>query len=228
MALFRFHGPETEPRIPVGEDLFLRRPLMEDYVAWAELRTVSRPHLAPWEPLWPADDLAKSAFRRRLKRYDEDSRADLAYPFFLFARDPDRPGDAAADTLLGGLTLGLVRRGAAQAATLGYWMGAPHAGRGFMSRAVPALLVHAAQDLGLKRIEAACMPENTASLRVLEKAGFRREGYARDYLCIAGAWRDHILFGILAREIFAQLAARQAGAGGAFGLPRPAGVDTKA
>ena len=98
------------------------------------------------------------------------------------------------ETLMGGLTLGLVRRGVAQACTLGYWMGERHAGRGIMTAAVKIANRFAFQDLGLRRIEAACLPTNKASIRLLEKAGFIREGYARRYLCIAGAWQDHVLY----------------------------------
>lgn len=166
--------------------LRLRPPQIADYAPWAELRQASRPFLQPWEPAWPADDLSQAAFRRRLTRYRQEIRADSAYPFFLV--------DRHSEVLLGGITLAHVRRRAAQSATLGYWMGAQHAGKGHMTEAVKALSRHAFTRLHLERIEAACLPDNTASVRVLEKAGFRREGYARGYLSIAGARRDHVLF----------------------------------
>src|SRR5262245_23850436 len=159
---------------------------MSDYDAWAELRAASRAFLEPWEPLWPSDDLTRPAFRRRIRRYAEEIHTDSAYPMFVF-RQKD-------EALLGGLTLGLVRRGVAQACTLGYWMGERHAGRGIMTAAVTIANRFAFQDLGLRRIEAACLPTNQASIRLLEKAGFIREGYARRYLCIAGAWQDHVLY----------------------------------
>lgn len=167
----------------------LRPPQSSDYAAWAELRQHSRSFLQPWEPNWPADDLSPAAFRRRLARYRQEIRSDSAYPFLIFERD--------SGILLGGINLSNIRRRAAQAATLGYWMGAPHAGRGIMTQAVAGLTRHAFARLGLERIEAACLPENMASIRVLEKAGFRREGYARAYLSIAGMRRDHLLFGRL-------------------------------
>ncbi|MCZ8186727.1 MAG: GNAT family protein [Beijerinckiaceae bacterium] len=166
--------------------LRLRPPQAADYPSWAELRQASRPFLQPWEPAWPADDLTQAAFRRRLARYRQEIRSDSAYPFFLV--------DRHSEAILGGITLANVRRRAAQSATLGYWMGAPHAGKGHMTEAVKALTRHAFLRLGLERIEAACLPDNAASVRVLEKAGFRREGYARGYLSIAGARRDHVLF----------------------------------
>lgn len=226
MALFRFGGPEPAPVIR-GDGVVLRVPRIEDYEEWARLREASRAHLAPWEPAWPVDDLTRAAFRRRIRRYEADIRADLAHPF-LILRETD-------GSMLGGLTLGLIRRGVAQACSLGYWIGAPHAGQGWMSRAVPVALRFAFEGLGLRRVEAASMPENLASQRVLEKAGFRREGFAREYLCIAGQWRDHVLFAILAREFAARatVLARHESSGdglhrkGGFGLPPGAGADTK-
>lgn len=172
--------------------LRLRPPAARDYERWAELRGRSRAFLQPWEPNWPADDLTPEAFKRRLARYREEREADMAYPFFL-----ERRSDGE---LLGGVNLNNVRRRAAMSATLGYWMGAAHAGHGHMSAAVPAICAFAFGRLGLLRVEAACLPENAASIRVLEKAGFQREGYARGYLSIAGARRDHLLFALLASD----------------------------
>ena len=96
----------------------LRGPQMADFAAWAELREASRKFLTPWEPTWPADDLTRPAFRQRLRRYAEDMRTDQAYPFFLFR--------AEDNALVGGLALANIRRGVAQAGSLGYWIGAPY------------------------------------------------------------------------------------------------------
>ena len=189
MALFRLSAePEGFPTLRRA-GLTLRPPRIEDYEAWARLRHESRAFLEPWEPAWPADDLTRDAFRRRLRRYAEEIRKDSAYPFLIFAGD--------GGPLLGGVTLGQVRRGVALAGTLGYWIGAAHARRGHMAGAVRALLDFSFGPLGLRRIEAACLPENRASIGLLEAANFRREGLAREYLCIAGAWRDHVLFATL-------------------------------
>jgi ribosomal-protein-alanine N-acetyltransferase len=186
MAFFRTVSPaETSPSI-AGHGVYLRAPEFSDFTGWAVLREQSRAFLVPWEPTWPADDLTRGAFRRRLKRYADDQRSDLAYAFFLF-----RQGD---DALIGGLTLSNVRRGVAQAGSLGYWMGEPFAGRGYMTAAVRALVPFAFNTLRLHRLEAACIPSNTASIRLLEKTGFTREGYAREYLCINGMWQDHLLY----------------------------------
>lgn len=171
----------------------LRVPRRDDFEQWAALRTASRAFLEPWEPTWPADDLTPAAFRRRIDRFQAEIHDDLAYPFFIVERETDR--------LIGGLNVANVRRRAAMSASLGYWMGASHAGKGVMSGAVRAMTRHAFRHFRLERIEAACLPENRASIRVLEKAGFRREGFARGYLAIAGVRRDHLLFGLIRSDL---------------------------
>jgi ribosomal-protein-alanine N-acetyltransferase len=188
VALFRL-GPTSENATYVrGEGVYLRPPEMRDFEAWAGLRERSRAFLTPWEPTWPGDDLTRASFRRRLRRNAQEIESDEGYPFLIFADD---------DKLLGGLTLGQIKRGVAQAATLGYWMGAPYAGKGFMSRATRAALGFAFATLRLHRIEAACLPHNAASIRLLERVGFKREGYARAYLRINGQWQDHLLYALL-------------------------------
>ena len=186
MSLFRAVNANEPPLTVTADKVTLRLPQMGDYEEWAALREESRAFLVPWEPTWPADDLTRSSYRRRMRRYSEDQRNDLSYPYFIFSNDDQK--------LVGGLTLTNVRRGVAQAASLGYWMGAPYAGRGYMSAAVRGLVPFAFTTLKLHRIEAACIPENAASVHLLERTGFVREGYARAYLCINGIWQDHLLY----------------------------------
>ena len=173
-----------------GDHVRLRPPRRSDYQAWAELRAQSRAYLQPWEPTWPADDLTRSGYRRRLDAYARERASGSAYRFLVFRIDDEE--------LVGGLSLSNVRRGVAQTATLGYWAGQPFAGRGHTTDAVRAAVRFAFKTLGLHRVEAACVPENDRSRRVLEKAGFDSEGRAREYLKIDGIWRDHLLFGIVA------------------------------
>jgi ribosomal-protein-alanine N-acetyltransferase len=192
MALFRLSKiAEPEPLLR-GDGIYLRPAVSGDFAAWVRLRSESREFLTPWEPLWPEDDLTRAAFRRRLRRQTDEMARDEAFSFLIF--------DAGADTLLGGLTLGGIRRGVAQSGTLGYWMGAPHAGKGRMTRAVAAAVRFGFATLRLHRIEAACLPENTASQTLLERNGFQREGLARGYLRINGAWRDHLLYALVEPE----------------------------
>jgi ribosomal-protein-alanine N-acetyltransferase len=186
MAFFRTVSLSDAVPAIAGDGVVLRPPQMADYPAWTALREASREFLKPWEPTWPVDDLTRASFRRRIKRYSEDQRGDLAYAFFIFRKEDD--------VLLGGVTLANIRRGCAQAGSLGYWIGAPHARRGHMTAAVKAVVPFAFGSLKLHRIEAACIPTNVASVRLLEQTGFRREGFARQYLCIDGIWQDHLLF----------------------------------
>ena len=192
MAFFRTVSfSEPMPAIP-GVGVTLRAPQSTDYAEWTSLREASRDFLVPWEPTWPDDDLARGAFRRRLKRYAEDQRSDLAYAFLIFRSEDN--------ALVGGLTLANIRRGVAQAGSIGYWIGAPFARKGYMTAAVRALVPFCFQTLRLHRVEAACIPTNLASVRLLEKTGFRREGYARSYLCINGTWQDHLLYARLQND----------------------------
>ena len=192
MALFRTVSfAESAPAIE-GTRIVLRAPQMIDFAEWAQLREDSRGFLTPWEPTWPADDLTRSAFRRRIRRYTEDVRTDQAYAFFVF-----RKSDEA---LMGGLTLANIRRGVAQAGSLGYWMGEAFARQGYMTESVRALIPFAFGPLRLHRLEAACIPTNTASMRLLENTGFAREGLARQYLCINGIWQDHLLYGLVGAD----------------------------
>ncbi|WP_294534335.1 GNAT family protein [uncultured Rhodoblastus sp.] len=189
-----FHLPRkktTSPRLD-GEGLYLRPAKSGDFEQWRHLRAASRSFLTPWEPSWPLDDLTKAAYHRRLARQDRERLEDQAYGYLIF-RTKD-------DALLGGLTLGNVRRGVAQCATLGYWIGEKYAGQGFMRKAVRAMLRHAFLEMRFHRIEAACAPENERSRRLLENLGFQREGFARSYLLIDGAWQDHLLFALLERD----------------------------
>jgi ribosomal-protein-alanine N-acetyltransferase len=186
MAFFRNVSFSEPMPVIAGAGVMLRAPQSGDHAEWAALREVSRDFLVPWEPIWPVDDLTRGAFRRRLKRYAEDQRNDLAYAFLIFRSDDN--------ALVGGLTLANIRRGVAQAGSIGYWIGAPFARKGYMTAAMRALVPFCFQTLRLHRLEAACIPGNVASICLLEKTGFKREGYASSYLCINGAWQDHLLY----------------------------------
>ncbi len=188
MALFRL-GPSFDTTTLVrGDGVYLRPAEARDFDEWASLRDRSRQFLTDWEPIWPADDLTRTAFRRRIRLHAEEMGRDEAFPFLVFRAD---------DTMVGGLTIGQIRRGVAQTATLGYWMGQPYAGHGYMSRAVRAAAGFVFGTLRLHRLEAACLPHNDASMSLLGSVGFRKEGYARAYLRINGRWQDHVLFALL-------------------------------
>ena len=193
MAFFRsVNFGEVLPAV-TGNGVLLRMPVASDFPEWAALREQSRAFLTPWEPIWPPDDLTRSAFRRRLRRYAEDQRSDAAYAFLIF-----RASDGA---MVGGLTLANIRRGVAQAGSIGYWTGQPFAHQGYMTAAVRALIPFCFGSLRLHRLEAACIPTNKPSIALLEKTGFQREGYARGYLCINGTWQDHLLYARLKDDL---------------------------
>ncbi|PSJ61426.1 GNAT family N-acetyltransferase [Pseudaminobacter soli (ex Li et al. 2025)] len=187
LSFFRRDAPALK-----GERVYLRAPEAGDYHEWASLRGESRAFLEPWEPRWAADELDRSAWRQRLGRYREDFANGNAAAFFIF--------ENATNRLVGGITLGNIRHGVAQSGQIGYWMGQRYAGQGLMLEALLLLTDFGFDTLRLHRIEAACIPGNKRSVRVLEKAGFQREGLLRSYLRINGNWQDHHLYALIADD----------------------------
>lgn len=169
-----------------AERIVLRLPTHSDFNAWTGLRDESRDFLTPWEPVWSRDHLSRKSFTNRVHWAARAAHAGTGFPFFITRRS-----DGA---LLGAVTLDNVRRGPAQSATVGYWIGQPHARHGYMREALGVLVHYAFTTLDLSRIEAACLPENAASRGVLEKSGFKYEGVAQSYLQIDGRWRNHVLY----------------------------------
>lgn len=178
------HGAPSELN---GNTVLLRMPQPSDFEQWRSLRSESRSFLVPWEPRWTEDELSPGSFRQRLQAQHRAVNSGTAQPFFIF--------DASRGTLLGGINITNIRHGVAQSGTLGYWVGESHAGRGHMTAALYAILNHARLTLKLHRLEAACLPGNQPSLRLLQRAGFEREGFAKAYLKINGRWEDHVLWG---------------------------------
>ncbi len=171
------------------ERMTLRPPVHSDFRAWSVLRAQSVDYLRSWEPSWADDHLTRKAFTNRVYWAQRSVSGGTALPLFLIRR---------SDTvLLGAITLDNIRRGPAQAGTLGYWTGEPFARQGYMREAITALVHHAFTRLDLSRIEAACLPENAASRGLLETSGFKYEGVAQSYLQIDGRWRTHVLYAAL-------------------------------
>lgn len=192
-SMFRFLSRLPEAVEIADERHVLRLPRNADYPQWYRLRSESRRFLEPWEPTWRADEMTESAFRGRVSRNEQEFSSGQAVPLFILERD--------SGVLLGGITAGCIRRGASQGCMIGYWMGERHAGQGHMLAAVRLIIPYIFSTLQLHRIEAACIPDNRRSVRLLEKAGFQREGYLREYLKINGEWRDHVMFSLLARDV---------------------------
>jgi ribosomal-protein-alanine N-acetyltransferase len=190
MLMFPFF--RRQPLALKGERVILRLPAVIDYDQWAALRRDSRTFLEPWEPIWADDELERSGWRKRLSRYREDVDQGTAFAFLIF--------DRKSSSLVGGITLSNIRHGVAECGNIGYWMGERYAGQGYMVEAVQLVCEHAFSTLGLHRIEAACIPGNQRSIRVLEKAGFQREGLLKSYLRINGIWQDHYLYALIAGD----------------------------
>ena len=173
------------------ERMVLRLPIHTDFQPWVDLRVESRAFLCPWEPVWAPDHLSRKSFTNRVYWAQRASRNGTALPLFLSRRDGE---------LLGAITLDNIRRGPAQSATIGYWIGQRFARQGYMREAIGTLVHHTFTQLDLSRIEAACLPENTASRGVLERSGFKYEGVAQSYLQINGRWRNHVLYSNLRHD----------------------------
>lgn len=188
-------APNPTP-VLTGPRVVLRAPRSRDYAAWRDLRRASRDFLKPFEPRWTDADLNRRAYASRVRRGADEALRGTDFGFHIFETTTD-----GREMLAGGLTISNIRRRAAQYANLGYWMGQSFAGRGLMTEAVSLVLPFFFDQLGLHRLHAAFLPHNIASRRVLEKNGFREEGFAPNYLQIDGKWADHVLFG-LTREMW--------------------------
>ena len=175
-----------------GERVFLRPPKRRDALKWQKLRMSSKSFLVPWEPSWDASSCTRRAYLRYFKNSNYLANMDRAYSFLIFKTDDK--------TLLGGINVGNVRRGVAQSASLGYWIGEKYSRNGYMKEALKLLIPSLFVDLRLNRIEAATLEENIASKNLLKKIGFKKEGVLRKYLKINGTWRDHILYGLLEND----------------------------
>ena len=175
-----------------GERVFLRPPKRRDALKWQKLRMSSKSFLVPWEPSWDASSCTRRAYLRYFKNSNYLANMDRAYSFLIFKTDDK--------TLLGGINVGNVRRGVSQSASLGYWIGEKYSRNGYMKEALKILIPSLFVDLRLNRIEAATLEENIASKNLLKKIGFKKEGVLRKYLKINGAWRDHILYGLLEND----------------------------
>jgi ribosomal-protein-alanine N-acetyltransferase len=168
------------------------RPLgMSDARAWRDVRARNRDWLTPWEAtVPPGDTSAPATFRGMVRDLRRQARSGRAMPFAV----------TLDDAFVGQLTVSNIIGGSARWGQIGYWVDRRYAGQGVIPTAVAMAVDHCLFEAGLHRMEIAIRPENTASLRVVEKLGFREFGYAQRYLHINGAWRDHRLFSITVEE----------------------------
>jgi len=192
----------SEELVPVSLDVrldakrvVLRAPRATDIAELRGLLIRNAEHLRPWSPSPPpgTNPAGFTELGRSIARHRRDWKAGSGYVFVLQLRVPREP-------IVGRIALTSVTRGPFQSAQLGYWMDAGHVRRGLMSEAVDATLGFAFDRLGLHRLQAAVMPTNQVSRTILQKRGFREEGYAERYLRIAGKWEDHVLYGLTLEE----------------------------
>ena len=176
------------------------RPLrLRDATAWREVRTRNARWLRPWEATLPlAEHDAPTTYGAMVRRLRAEAREGRSLPFALTV-------DGA---FAGQVTIGGIARGSLLSAYIGYWIDQRVAGRGIMPTAVAMATDHCFWEVGLHRVEINVRPENTASLRVVEKLGFRAEGLRERYLHIDGDWRDHLTFALCAEDVPEGLLAR--------------------
>lgn len=179
----------------VTERLVLRPPRTTDVAELRRSLRANAEHLRQWSVApTPGDDPSSLAsVSRTILRNRREWKRGQSYVLMITPR-----GDE--DRIIGRIALGGVLLGAFQNAYVGYWVDAEHQGRGLMTEAVRATTTFAFRPAGLHRLQAAVMPRNASSQRVLEKVGYRREGMAQRYLCIAGQWEDHVIFAVTAEE----------------------------
>jgi [ribosomal protein S5]-alanine N-acetyltransferase len=177
-----------------GGLIAVRGPRLFDGSAWSRIRLRDREHLERWEPAAPGtwdDRNGTLAWPGQWSSLRALARRGLTLPFVI----------TVDGQLAGQVTVGNVIRGSLCSAWVGYWVGSHAVGGGVAPAAVALVIDHCFSVAGLHRVEATVRPENTASLRVLEKLGFRKEGLFKRYLDVAGAWRDHLCFALTAEDV---------------------------
>lgn len=201
--------------LTAGEDprITLRPIRASDATAWRSARRRNHAWLNPWDAtVPPGGDARPTSFRGLVRRLHAAARRGQTYPFVIEV-DGEFAGQVSVNNIV---------RGSAQFASVGYWIDQRFAGRGVMPRAVAMVIDHCFVTAGLHRIEICIRPENTNSLRVVEKLGLFEVGYAPGYLHIDGAWRDHRIYAVTKEEVPLGVLARLEQAGGDVSAAGPA------
>jgi ribosomal-protein-alanine N-acetyltransferase len=172
-----------------GRKVILRPPQYSDWKAWADERKKNKLYLQPWEPLWSINELERSSFVKRVRMFERLSHNDQAYSFLIFTSDNE--------DFIGEVNISNVQRGIIQSCTIGYWIAKDCEGKGMMSESLELVKEFIFNELKLHRIEAACLPHNMPSLKVLLKNGFIEEGTARKLLKINDKWQDHTVLSFI-------------------------------
>ena len=184
--------PVTLTARRVGGEPVILRPLRgKDRRQWEDLRAQNVEWLRPWEATSPEPVASGLAFRQLVRHFDREAADGRLQPFVI-----ETQGRVVGQMHLFGIAWGSLR-----SASAGYWVAESFAGQGIVPFALAAACDHAFLVLGLHRVEVNIRPENTASLRVVEKLGFREEGLRRHYLHIDGKWRDHRSFALTSEDL---------------------------
>ena len=176
-----------------GELVAIRAFSSRDADELTELRVRNREFLTPWEPTRTSAFFTRAGQRAEIERDRHEWLADRTYAFAIVERD--------GGAMRGRIALANVVRGAWENATMGYFVDVAAGSRGYASEAVSLALRFAFGSCRLHRVQAAVMPHNVRSKRVLEKNGFRHEGFSPRYLRLDGAWRDHDLFALTVEDL---------------------------
>lgn len=186
----RAAGRAWPVRLTHGE-ITLRPLAASDRKAWRSARERNAAWLVPWDAtVPPGGESRPTTFRSLVRRLDAMARAGTTYPFAL----------EVSGRFAGQVTVNNIVRGSAQFASVGYWLDRDLAGRGLVPLAVAMVIDHCLGPAGLHRIEVCIRPENTSSLRVVEKLGLHEVGFAPRFLHIDGAWRDHRIYAVTREE----------------------------
>ena len=174
------------PIIQDGE-LTLRPLRYRDRDIWSQVRRINRDWLTSWEATRPEidGDGPLPSYNEMIRYQNQEMKAGRSYSMGMWIADGDN------QRFIGQVTLGGIVMGAYRGGYIGYWIDQRYAGRGYTTRAVVALTGYAFSVLKLHRIEINLRPENAASQKVAEKAGYFYEGMRPRYLHINGDWRDH-------------------------------------
>ncbi|OBA09102.1 alanine acetyltransferase [Bacillus subtilis] len=172
-----------------GNTIYARPLEVKDAEENLRLQSENRDFFEQFSMIRAVDYYTIEGQRKRIAEYQERMKKDTEYHFGIFT--------ASDDTLIGTVSFFQIIRGALQTGFIGYFLDKTHNGKGLMTETVRLVVDYAFQELKLHRIEAGVMPRNLGSMRVLEKAGFHKEGIARKNVKINGVWEDHQVLAIL-------------------------------
>lgn len=173
-----------------SKDIYLRHLEIKDAGSILDLKIRNREFYQPFEPIRDESHFTLQGQEIDIANGIQGAERDQSYIYGIFLKETEE--------VIGRIALTGIARGPFQNAYMGYYIDQQHNGKGYATAAVSLCLNKAFKEIGLHRVEAGVLPRNLASIRVLEKAGFRREGLAKTYLKINGNWEDHTIFAITA------------------------------